>query len=365
MELKINHRIGNGIVDILYFNDFDIDLRFDSIASTFSFNAYFDPYNKSHAEIFCVSHYHEATLLHEGEVLITGYLLSQGFSYNPKKELTQLTGYSKPGFLEDSSIPPIIYPLETNGLTLSQIAHKIATPFKLNVIIDDSVSFMMNKVIDKTAPEPTQTCKDYLSELCTQKHIIITHNELGDLIFTKAKTNLKPIAHFEEGIAGTTFKCSFNGQGIHSHITVMKQASSDAGNAGEYTITNPYCPVNQIYRPLVVTQSTGDDVTTEEFAKQQLANELKNIKIVINTDRWKIDGKIIRPNNIVTIFSPEIFIYKKVELFVESVKFKGNSTELTAELTCVLPSVYDGTTPVNIFVDTHLNLPNFTYPKQG
>ncbi len=363
MELKINHRIGNGIVDVIYFNDFDIDLKFDSVASTYSLNSYFDALSKEHAELYCVSHFHEATLLHNGKTLITGFLLSQGFSHGPKKELTQLTGYSKTGVLEDCSIPPTIYPLETNGLSIAQIANKIAAPFNLKIVIDSSVSALMNKAIDKVAPEPTQTCKDYLTELCTQKNILVTHTNTGELLFTKAKTTLVPITHFEEGIAGTTFKLSFNGQGIHSHITVMKQSSSDGGNAGEYTIRNPFCPVAGVYRPLVVTQSTGDDVTTEDFAKQKLANELKNIKIVIETDRWEIDGEIIRPNNTVTIYSPEIFIYKKTTLFIESVNLVGNSEKTTAKLVCVLPCVYDGSTPENIFVDPHLNFPRFKYNR--
>lgn len=357
MELKVNHRIGNGVVDVIYFNDFDIDLKFDSVASTYSFNAYFNPKDAGHAELYCVSHFHEATLLHEGEVLITGFLLSQGFTHQPKKELTQLTGYSKPGVLEDCSIPPTIYPLETSGLSIADIARKIAAPFRLKVVVDDAVSSLMNSSIDKTAPEPTQSCKDYLTELCTQKNIVMTHTKDGELFFTKAHTDLQPIAHFEEGIAGTTFKMSFNGQGIHSHITVMKQSSIDGGNAGEYTIQNPYCPVAYVYRPLVVIQSTGDDITTEDFAKQQLANELKNIKFVIHTDRWKIDGKIIRPNNVITIYSPDIFVYKKITLFVESVKLVGNSEKTTAELICVLPEVYNGEIPKNVFVNPHENLP--------
>lgn len=362
MELRINHRIGDGIVDVIYFNDFDIDLKFDSVASTFSFKALFDPYNKVHAELYCVSHFHEATLLHEGETLISGFLLSQGFTHSSIKEMAQLTGYSKPGVLEDCEIPPSLYPLQTDGLTFAEIARKLASPFRLKVVIDDSVSGVMNTAIPKSTASETQNIKSYLTELATQRHVVMTHTPEGALLFTKAKTKLKPIAHFEEGTPGTSFSMSFNGQGIHSHITVIKQASEDGGNAGEYTIHNPYCPVAYVFRPKVVTQSSGDDITIEEFAKQQLANELKNIKFVINTDRWKIDGKIIRPNNIITIFCPEIYVYKKIELFIESVKLKGDAEKTVAELICVLPEVYNGETPKNVFVDAHENLPRLRRP---
>lgn len=362
MELRINHRIGNGIVDVIYFNDFDIDLKFDSIASTYSFKALFDPYNRVHAELYCVSHFHEATLIHEKETLISGFLLSQAFSHSSVKEMSQLAGYSKPGVLEDCEIPPSIYPLQSDGLTFAEIVNKLVDPFHLDVVIDSEVSSIMNKVIPKSTASETQNIKSYLTELAVQRNINMTHTPEGALLFTKAKTKLKPIVHFEEGTPGTSFKMSFNGQNIHSHITVIKQASDDGGNAGEYTIKNPYCPVAYVYRPKVVTQSSGDDITIEEYAKQQLANELKNIKFVINTDRWKIDGKIIRPNNIVTIFCPEIFVYKKIELFIESVKLKGDSESTTAELVCVLPEVYNGEIPLNVFVDSHANFPRLKRP---
>lgn len=365
MELKINHRVKNGVVNVLYFNDFEVNLVFDSIASTFGFDFFFNAYNREQAEIACVSHFHECTLIHEGETLISGFLLSQSFPLSAQKEYAKFGGYSKTGVLEDSNIPPDLYPLQTDGLNLAEIAKKLTARFKIKVIVDPLVQSDMAKVIPKTTAEPTQTIKDYLTELAKQRQIIITHNEFGDLLFTKAKTELKPIIDFTDGVIGTNITLNFNGQGIHSHITVLKQSSSGGGNAGEYTIRNPYCPVAYVYRPKVVTQTSGDDITTEKTAKQELAAELKNITLSITTDRWKVDGQIIRPNNTISVYSPENFIYKKTIFFIESVRLKGDSKSTTAELTCVLPEVYNGKEPKNIFVDSHDNYPRIKTPKQN
>jgi len=353
MNLKLNHRLG--VTDIKYFNAFTLDLKFDSVASTFGFKCYLDPYNREHAESACVSHFHEAIVEHNGKTLVTGYILSNNFVRQSKKQLVQFGGYSKPGVFEDCHIPTDLYPLETSGLSLAQIAKKLAAPFKIKVVVDPDVSSIVNKVIQKTTPKETQTIKDYLTELATQKDIIITHNEKGDLLFTKAKTNLSPLFEVSDGIIGTDIELSFDGQAMHSHITVVKQADSGGGNSGEYTIENPYCPI--VYRPKTVTQTSGDDISVKETAKNELIAELKNIRLTITTDRWEVNGAIILPNNLVTVYSPENFIYKKTDWFIESIKYEGDEKQTIATLNCVLPEVYNGKEIKNIFVNPHENFP--------
>jgi len=351
MNLKIDHRLG--VTNVKYFNNFVVNLKHDSVASTFAFRIYFDHFNREHAETICISHFHEAILEHNGEKLITGYILGNVLKRNNQKQLVEIAGYSKPGQFEDCQIPPDLYPLEKSGLSLAEIVRQIAAYFKLKVVIEPEVSQAMNAAIDKTTASATQTIKDYLTELCIQRHIIMTHNENGDIVFTREKGKRSPIAHFEDGMPATEIMVSFNGQAIHSHITVVKQADEDEGNAGEYTIKNPYCPI--IKRPKVITQTTGTDVTTQEFARQALAEELKNVKCVISIDRWDIDSKIIRPRSVVSVKSPENYLYNKVNFFVEDVEYTGDNEKMTAKITCVPEAVYNNDEVKNIFVDAHKN----------
>ena len=84
--------------------------------------------------------------------------------------------------------------------------------------------------------------------------------------------------------------------------------------------------------------------------------ELKDaISFTIKLDRWKINNKLIKPGDIITITSPENYVYKKTRLFIDEVNFKGDSKETTATLKCVLPEVYNKEIPRNIFVDRHEN----------
>lgn len=355
MNLKINHRLG--VVDIKYFNNFSVTLKHDSIASTFAFRMYFDPKNKDHAEALCVSHFHEAIIEHNKEKLITGYILTNNFKHNKEKQLVEIAGYSKPGVFEDCQIPPDLYPLEKSGLSIRTIAQQFIDHFhlKIKIIVDPEVADVVNAAIEKTTANESQSIKDYLTELAIQRHIIMTHDEDGNLVFTREKIKRTPIAHFEMGEPVTELGLNFNGQPIHSHIYVVKQADDEGGNAGQAVIRNPYCPIVKRYK--VVTQSSGTDVSTEEYARQLLAEELKNIKFTILIDRWDINQKIIRPRNVISIKSPEIYLYNKTNLFVEEVEYTGDQEKMTARLTCVPEEVYNNEIVKNIFVDAHENFP--------
>lgn len=356
MILKINDRIRNRRVE--FFNEFALNLRYDSVASEFAFRGYFNPDNNEHKELYCVGHYHICTLEHGGELIFTGNMLSETFDSGPDKKLVSIGGYSLPGVLEDSQIPPDLYPLQSDGLTLREIASKLIKPFGIAMIVHDSVASLMDEAYSKTTAEPSQTIKDYLASLAAQKGVLISHNEKGQLIFTRANTRRNPILHFstpkESTIPFTSMSFAFNGQQMHSHIHVIKQASSTGGNAGESVVRNPYV-IGSVYRPKVIVQNSGTDVDTEKVARMALAAELKGLKLLIETDRWELDGKMLKPNNLITVVNPEIYLYKKSTWFIEEISFKGNQEKITATLTCCIPEVYNGNIPEYMFKGINLH----------
>jgi prophage tail gpP-like protein len=340
MILKVNGQI------IDKFNSFRLDLRYDSVASAFSFNFYFSEDSQEIKNLFRPGEYQRAVVEHNDEVLITGTLLSSAFGSGPSKSLTGIGGYSLPGVLEDCEIPVELYPLQSDGLTIKQIAQRLIKPFGLHMIVDSEVAQVMNTVLTVSTANERQSIKSYLTEITAQHNIVMSHDNLGRLVFTRAKTKQAAIADFAGGIPGLDMSLSFDGQQMHSKITVQKQADMDGGNASEYTITNPFA---KAYRPKVISQSSGTDISASQAARNALSEELKNIKIVINIDRWDINKKLIKPNSIVTVHNHDLYLYKKTRLFVEAVSYVGDTEKQTAELQCVLPCVYDGSTPINIF----------------
>lgn len=358
ISLKINDRFRNRQVQ--FFNEISLNLEHASVASPFGFNFYFDPNNFEHKEFACVTHYHEVELFYNDELLIKGNIFNNKFKVSSKKELSSVSGYSLPGVLNDCEIPVSMYPLQNDGLSLRQIAQKLIAPFKIEMIIDSSVSERMNKSFDTSTASEHQTVASYLTELATQKNIVISHDNNGRLLFTESKTSLKPILDFDltkETPFGNTFEFEVDGQSMHHKITVQKDADPEGGNAGEYTLRNPYV-LQSVFRPTVKSQSSGDDIDTQLVARRALSNELRAVKLTITMDRWDIDGKIMRPNNVISIFAPELYIWRKTNFFIESINFTGSSTETIATLNCVLPEVYNNKVPVSIFKGINIHAPN-------
>lgn len=340
------------------FNNFSVNLKYDSIGSTFSFNILFDENNKAQAEFLSACQFNECTVEHNGQLLITGTLLAHSFKRSSVQELVQIAGYSKPGVFEDCEIPTSLYPLQTDGLSLKEITERLIKPFGIKLIVDEiaqkdsllgTVKKKADKAISKSTATESQNIKSYITELTKQRHIILTHDNKGNLVFTEAKTDLQPLFHVEDGILATDINVSISGQSMHSHITVIKQADSDGGNSAEFTITNPYC--TNVYRPKVVKMDSGDDITIEQAATNALASELKDaIRLVITTDRWQVDNQAITPNNIITVKSPKNWIYETTPFFIEEVQLTGDEKKTSAVVTCVIPEVYNGKKPTkNIF----------------
>ena len=358
MILKINDRYHNRVVD--FFTNFQLNLKYDSVGSTFSFDFYFNPDNPDHKEMACVSHFHDVTIEHEGELLLTGVLTQQPFSAGTTKRLASFGGYSRTGVLEDCSIPPEVYPLQSDGLSLTQITQKVIRPFRpiINLVVDSDVSARANGAFKTNTARGTETVKSYLSEIANQKKIIISHTNKGELLLTEAKTESQPIMDFDLTTGtypGYDFSMDFNGQAMHSHITVLKQADIDGGNAGQETIRNPYV-VGSVYRPLVINQSSGNDNDTDSAVKQALAKELRNIKLTIEIKNFQLkDNKAIKPNTTITIFAPELYIFKKTKFFIHEVNYRGTPSETTAVLHCMLPEVFNGKTPVSIYKDINVH----------
>lgn len=358
MILKINDRFHNRKID--FFNSFQFELKHNSIASTFSFDFYFNPDNPEHKELACVTHFHDVTLEHNGKLLLTGVLLNQGFRNSAQKQLAQFGGYSRPGALEDCQIPPAAYPLQNNGLSIAQIARRVISPFrpKIGLVIDSAVNSRANQSVNDSTAGATETVQSYLAKICKNRNIILSHDNVGNVLLTESKQGGETILDFDNSdgdIPGVQISLNYNGQGMHSHITVKRQGNLEGGNAGDSTIRNPYV-VGSVYRPKVITQSSGTDNTTQEMARRELSNELRNLTLTVEVDRWEDkNGDIIKPNNEISVFMPELFIWKKTRWFIESVTLRGDETGNTATLNCVLPEVYNDKPVESIFENINIH----------
>jgi len=331
-----------------FFDKFDVTLMYNSIASTFSFEGLI--LTDDQKQLFRPLSYHDVQVYFGDDLFLTGIGLNISTSIENALTLGNISGYSKTGVLEDCEIPLSLYPLQSDNLSLSEITEKLIKPFGIKLITDQSVITSASKKYPKTTSEHEQKIKDYITTLAGQRNIIVTHNNEGNLIFTSLNVNSPSVAVYDEGMPSTRISVTTNGQGMHSQISVIKQATIEVDTTGEQTITNNLISK---YRPIVRNQTSGDNNDTISTAEMIFASELRNITLQIETDRWKwSDGKketIIKPNMIIEVISPSNFINNRTRFFVEKVNYKGDNTGIIATIDCVLPECYTGKQPKNIF----------------
>ena len=398
------------LITVVYFNEVSINLRFDSVASTFKLQMYFDPNNQEHAELAAVSHIHECKIYYvhpvpgryaigekngkaifgqtADELIITGFMLSQLFTSSSKPSFMEIGGYSKPGVLGDCDFPTKAYPLESVGLSFRQIINNKVLPyfsnpkdggFKFHIkssradsafeaktdslglpkdlsALIQSLDDDANEDIPKTTAIESKNILSYLKELAVQKGLILSTDIFGNLLVNAAYTGNDYLFEIgtANGIKVIDMTCNYNGQALHSDIEVCGQAPKDGGNMPYALVTNPLVPI--VYRPKVINISVGNDNDCRKAGLSELGTELKSIPLKFTLDSPVANGKFIMPNNTILVKNRECYLYKPSKWFIEEVNYTKSTKEEKCEITAVLPGVYGGEI-INPFLDPHENFP--------
>jgi prophage tail gpP-like protein len=346
MEIKINGR------EVSFFTEGSIQLKLDSIASVFSLKARFNPENDTHKEIFKPLQYHKIEIYNNDKKLIfTGTILGHTFESNEGINLVNISGYSLSGVLEDVNIPPANYPLESLNRSLKDIVTRLCGFYGIGVVIDDSVKNEVNRVYKKTTASATDSIKGYLSKLTSQRNIILSHNARGQVVLFKPNDNGNPKYFFNKDNT-LSMSSSYNGQGMHSKISVVRQPSGE--NTGVSTVDTIVNPLINSNRPTTKILSSGEDTDTKNAADNELASELKAISIKV-----KLKGLFedIQPGDLVNVHNHEIYSFAYSRYMVSDVSLDfDEQSDGTTDLTLVLPETYTGKAPKNIlfYYESHL-----------
>ncbi len=322
------------------FSSYTIKLKYNAIASTFSFTGYDDFFEG-------VFDYDSAVIRdNDNNTLLVGNILTPALNSQPEPELKSINGYSTPGKLQDVSIPIDLYPLQFDRLTLNEVAKKILGYFKIVYNIDSAVISDMNKTFEKINDDPGKSPKQLINRLASQRNIILTHNELGEVVFTRIDAEKLPavfsIDEGDSGIKNMTLKT--DARSMHSDITVMREASKDNPDAGQATVINPYVS-QKLKRPLVKVLRSGDIFDVEKAARNELSKEIGTISLNIN------ETKFVKPGNVIEVKSKNLNIPKFQRFFVEETTITGDAKEDTEKyaLKCVPIDAYSDRKPINIF----------------
>lgn len=347
MIFKIND------INISEFIEVNIDFNFDSVSDTFSITLpYFEHWLKA-KKIFKPLSYQKIEIFNDRKTkLMTGTILNSKFKSNAKANEMSLSGYSITGILDDC---PNIDETSTNyvGMTILQLATKLFEPYKINIIVSDLAKDDLDSLVDQTTTNDGESISAYLSKMCSLKNVVMRSTPEGAVLFTKVDVNQKSIVKFSTGDGVVTdISLDVNGQNMHSQIKCLTEVGLDSDpmqdkqNTGNFdTITNPLITS---FRPTIKKQ--GTDLTTIEFPKLCLADELKNISIRIECKGWEIvENDVLVPGDEIEVKSSDCYLYNWTKLIVRSISMKLDADGKKSSITCVLPEVFNGENPKMIF----------------
>jgi len=338
MKIKIENKFFN------HFSNLTLKFNLDTFASVFSFDARFDPFNVEHQKIFKPLTYPKIEIFSDNmDLLLTGNIVNNDFASSKTPQLVSFSGYTKSGILEDVTIPDSVYPLEKNNQSLSEISAQLLKPFEIGQLIERNVSNKMNLVYEKAVAQPTQSVASFLTQLASQRNIVIGHTKKGDVYYFKAFIGSNPVRSYDSSNLLSS-KMAINGRAFHSDITVRRQPSDE--NVGVSTVDGVKNPNVEQIRSVCKILSSGDDTSTIQAAQNVLAAELRGIQLALELP--KIDYELLC-GQIIEFINPELFIYKKQKFVINEIIYKEDSGADTMTINCLTPEAFTGGIPTNIF----------------
>lgn len=344
MKIKINGK------NLEHFTDISLKRSLDSIASTFSISVRFNPENDDHKELFKPLQYFDIQIYSDsGELLFTGTILNHAFKSDSGFNLLVISGYSKCGILEDITVPPSMYPLESNKRSLREIANKLCNAFGVKILFDSTILNEVDRVFSKSTCDATETVKSYITKLTSQRNILLSHNEKGEIVLFKPNLKAKPKYYFNKDNT-LSMSSTWNGQAMHSQINVVRQPSAE--NAGVSTIDKVDSFYVKKYRPTTKVLSSGEDTDTKKAAENEYAAELKNISLSIELEGLFND---IKPGDLINVHNHEIYSFAYSRWIVSDIDFSINQNENKTNINLQLPESFSGEVEQNslFFYESH------------
>lgn len=337
----------------VHWDDLEIHHSIDS-HPTAGFAAPFDPDRTAFVETLVPFSYKPFALTIGDEPLFTGQLVEVTPQGDPDSSVVQCAAYSKAAQLEENNLPAEHIPFEASGLSLSQIAQRLAGIWGVNVslLADEGAAFKRVKTRQKkidTRIEGDQKVDDFLVELAKQRGLVRTSDRRGDLVLWKSVRSGRPVARFVEGTPSmSSIETTFNPRDYYSEITGYTSTKRGATGA-KFTERNQRL-AGGILRAHSFKLDDIEKADGPAAVKAKMARMFANaVSYVINVPSWRDpSGALWEPNTTVTVLAPHAMIYSECEFLVRDVFLKENASERTASLGVVLPGAFSGEAPARL-----------------
>jgi prophage tail gpP-like protein len=268
-----------------------------------------------------------------------------------KCEMT-VSAYSRAAELARSDVPASLIPMESAGLSLSDIARRLAGPFGVDVIMRGSEGANFRRVKTKQKKvdgkvEAGQKILDFLGELARQRMLVMTGDVDGNLLFWQSVASGNPVVSLVQGEQPLVkVAVSFNPEDYYSELTGY--TTTKHGRVGaKYTERN-----QRLAGGILRAHSFRlDDIEKGDgpaAVKAKLGRMFAScVSYTATVPTWRDPkGNLFKPNTTVTLFAPKAMVYKETEFLVRDVYFKrGRAEGKHATLGLVLPGAFSGQAP--------------------
>lgn len=321
-----------------YWTSISFNLSIDTI-STFEFTAPFDPEKSALRDFFKPLAFKTIIIKIGNELFLTGTILNVIPSLADSSTVT-VTGYSKPGALNDAHYGHDKNSLEFNNQTLEQISKEIAGYFGIDVRFHQLSGAPFGEVALETGQKPLS----FLIDLAKKKGFLLTDDSEGRLIFHRAPGSGRQTDLKEGWTPLQSVTPQIDPQKYYSSVTAMTPGSL-GGDFESVTVKNSF--LSGINRPFIYKENQDLDPADLEKAVKWKAGLMFGSAISYSLSLQGLRdqfGQIWRPNEFINLLSPSAMVYKETKLLIKSVVLNHSESDSTT-LNVVLPESYSGEIP--------------------
>lgn len=281
-----------------------------------------------------------------GELQVNGHLYTVRPGLTAGGRVKELIGFSHTIDMVDSHVQP---PYERSNVTLEQLAREMMNHRGIRPIFKVPSGGPFARV---TGHE-SDTVFSHLSKLATERGILVSCDEQGNMVFHRAVTEGAPVGTIVEGESGVeVYQAEYDGR---KRFNVYRCISAGANNAipqwGQEGVKRAPAPIVEEVDPKVPLSRflsfRADDTTpgNAETAARWRRNKqfVETMTQDIRVTTWFApNGKLWSTNTLITLVSPTLSVPNGFTFCIRAVEFSIGNNGRTAVLSLVPPQAYTG-----------------------
>lgn len=274
--------------------------------------------------------YNDAAIYIGTNLIVNGAVYTIATSLEKSGATKTVECWGRTADIIDSNLKP---PYEQTNITLRQRAESLITPLGLTVVYDVSD----DEIFDRVTAKPSDKIFSHLVGLATQRGILMTSNESGDVVFTRAAGG-QPVGTLREpDPIVSDWNALYNGR--TRFYAYKANAQSPGDNARTAVAIDAAVPKSR-FMTFQVNDTTGGNIqqAADWRRSKQIANTLK-LSLPVTT--WFApNGELWQKNTLVTVIAPVLHVGTGYTFLIRSVEFFYSADGRTAQLHLIPPELY-------------------------